>query len=151
MADRRKRTKPVIGWREWVELPDLGIDAIKVKVDTGAASSSLHAFDLQQFERDGSRWVRFAIHPVQRSGEDARVVETLLDGEKLVRNPGGRAELRPFIKTRVGWDGHLWMVRLNLTSRDEMGFRMLLGREAVRRRVLVDPGRSFRGSNRPAD
>ena len=142
---RTKRQRPSIGWREWVALPELGIEAVRAKIDTGAASSSLHAFDLQRFERRGTPWVRFEIHPLQRSKGGAVVAEAPLAGEKLVRNPGGRQELRPFVDTEVAWNGHLWRIRLNLTSRDEMGFRMLLGREAVRRRFLVDPGRSFLG------
>ena len=144
---RAGRQRPSIGWREWVGLPQLGIAAIKAKIDTGAASSSLHAFQLQRFERGGEPWVRFEIHPLQRSRDAAVWAEAPLAGEKLVRNPGGRQELRPFVDTEVAWNGHVWKIRLNLTSRDEMGFRMLLGREAVRRRFLVDPGRSFLGDS----
>lgn len=147
----RKRQRPAIGWREELALPDLGVPAIKAKIDTGAASSSLHAFGLERFERDDVAWVWFQIHPEQRTSQRAVSVEAPMAGEKLVRNPGGRAEMRPFISTRVAWNGHIWLVRLNLTRRDEMGFRMLLGREAVRRRFLVDPGRSFLGATHPED
>lgn len=128
-----------------MDLPSFAVNGIKVKIDTGAASSSLHAFAVEQFNREGLEWVRFDIHPSQRDGSGAVKVEAPLAGMKLVRNPGGRSELRPFIRTDVAWNGLVWQVRLNLTHRDEMGFRMLLGREAVRRRFLVDPGRSFLG------
>lgn len=143
---RKKKPKPVIGWREWVALPDLGVDAIKVKIDTGARSSSLHAFDIETFDRGAVEMVRFTLHPIQRSGRSTGLVEAPLLAKKLVRNPGGREEIRPVIRTRIVWDGIHFEAELNLTSRDEMGFRMLLGRQAVRRRFLVDPGRSFLGA-----
>ena len=143
---KRPRQRPVIGWREWVGLPDLGVEAIKVKIDTGARSSSLHAFEIEPFERDGIQMVRFVLHPKQRRSDATGPIEAELHATKLVRNPGGREEMRPVIRTHVTWDGHLFEVDLNLTRRDEMGFRMLLGRQAVRRRFLVDPGRSFLGA-----
>ncbi len=143
---RKRKPKPVIGWREWVSLPDLGVGAIKVKIDTGARSSSLHAFQIETFDRDGVEMVRFTLHPIQRSGRSTGIVEAPLIAKKLVRNPGGREEIRPVIRTPVVWDGIRFDAELNLTSRDEMGFRMLLGRQAVRRRFLVDPGRSFLGA-----
>jgi hypothetical protein len=147
-ARRRKKPKqrPVIGWREWVALPELGVESIKAKVDTGALSSSLHAFDLERYERDGVPMVRFAVHPRQRRGRPVVEVESPVLTERLVRNPGGREEVRPVIRTTVVWNGRTWEVDLNLTRRDEMGFRMLLGRQAVRRRFLVDPGKSFIGT-----
>jgi hypothetical protein len=141
----KPRVRPIIGWREWVALPDLGVGAIKAKIDTGARSSSLHAFDLERFDLDGSPAVRFSIHPRQRQRKGAVVVTAPLAGERLVRNPGGREEVRPVILTNVEWNGLIWQVELNLTRRDEMGFRMLLGRQAIRRRFVVDPGRSFIG------
>lgn len=144
---RKRKPKPVIGWREWVALPHLDVEAIKVKIDTGARSSSLHAFEIETFERDGIEVVRFVLHPWQRSTEvTVGPIEAPLHAKKLVRNPGGREEIRPVIKTDIVWNGTEFEVDLNLTRRDEMGFRMLLGRQAVRRRFLVDPGRSFLGS-----
>jgi hypothetical protein len=142
---KRRTQRPAIGWREWVALPDLGVDAIKAKVDTGARSSSLHAFDLERFETGGRAHLRFTVHPTQRRAHPTVPVEVPLLRDTLVRNPGGREEVRPVIRTTVSWNGELWEVELNLTRRDEMGFRMLLGRQAVRRRFLVDPGRSFLG------
>lgn len=139
----------MIGWREWVNLPELTVPAIKAKIDTGARSSSLHAFELERFSSNGTEMVRFEIHPRQHRKHPVIPVEARVMGERLVRNPGGREELRPYIHTSVRWNGKVWEVELNLTRRDEMGFRMLLGRQAVRRRFLVDPGRSFLGG-RPA-
>ena len=136
---------PVIGWREWVGLPDLGVPAIKVKVDSGARSSSLHAFGLKRFERDGATWVRFEVHPVQRSSEQAAVVEAEVLEFRSVRSSSGKAALRPVIVTRVALLGRIWPIELTLASRDAMGFRMLLGREAFRGRFLVDAGKSYYG------
>ena len=135
----------VIGWREWVGLPDLGIKSIKVKVDTGARSSSLHAYDVEIFARDGVQWVRFKVHPVQRRtdlevGAEARVLDF-----RSVRSSSGKASLRPVIVTRVELRGVTWPVELTLANRDEMGFRMLLGRQAFRHRFLVDGGKSYYG------
>ena len=140
----------VIGWREWVGLPDLGIKAIKVKVDTGARSSSLHAFDLEEFERNGKRMVRFAIHPVQRTNDKIVVAEARLLEHRSVRSSTGRARVRPVIVTNIELLGERWPVELTLANRDEMGFRMLLGREAIRKRFLVDVGRSFYGGKPPS-
>ncbi len=136
---------PAIGWREWVGLPDLGIKTIKAKVDTGARSSSLHAFDLHEFERDGEKWVRFKVHPVQR--ESRTVVEagaSVLE-YRSVRSSSGKASMRPVIVTDVVLLGITWPVELTLANRDEMGFRMLLGREAFRKRFVVDAGKSYYG------
>ncbi len=136
-------TGVTIGWREWVSLPDLGVPAIKAKIDTGARSSALHAFGLEQFERDGTTMVRFQAHPVQRNDDYIVATEAVLLEERLVKNSGGQAERRPVIETLVRVGEAVWAIELTLTNRDEMGFRMLLGRQAVRRRYLVDPGRSF--------
>ena len=145
MARIGERALPVIGWREWVGLPDFGIKQIKAKVDTGARSSSLHAFDLHEFERDGSKWVRFQVHPVQRRADRSVDVEAEVLEFRSVRSSSGKASMRPVIVTHVSMMGITWPVELTLASRDEMGFRMLLGREAFRRRFLVDAGRSYCG------
>ena len=145
MTKRVERALPVIGWREWVGLPDFGIKHIKVKVDSGARSSSLHAFDLREFERDGEEWVRFQVHPVQRKKIRSVEVEAQVLDHRSVRSSSGKAAMRPVIVTNVRLLGITWPVELTLASRDEMGFRMLLGREAFRRRFLVDAGKSYCG------
>jgi hypothetical protein len=139
-----------IGWREWLAVPELGIRAIKAKIDTGARSSALHAFDIELFERGDQRMVRFRVHPWQRNLEETVAAEAPLAEERLVRNSGGVETLRPVIVTHVELLGQQWPIELTLTPRDYMGFRMLLGREAVRRRFLVDPGRSYLSGKRPA-
>ena len=145
MVKRRKSGLPVIGWREWVGLPDFGIRSIKAKVDTGARSSSLHAFNLHVFERNGLGWVRFEVHPVQRKRSKTVEVETTVLDFRPVRSSSGVAVMRPVVVANVELLGLIWPVELTLASRDKMGFRMLLGRQAFRRRFLVDAGRSYCG------
>ena len=138
----------VIGWREWIRFPDLRIDSIKAKVDTGARTSSLHAFGLQEFERNGLTWVRFMVHPEQRKSTPTIPVELPLKAKRRVRDSGGKTELRPVVEAKVELLGQCWPIEITLTSRDAMGFRMLLGRQAIRSRFLVDPGASFFGGKR---
>jgi len=140
---------PRIGWREWISLPGFGVEWIKAKVDTGARSSSLHAFGLQSFKRDGRDWVRFRIHPVQRKSLREVEVEAPVLEYRSIRSSSGKATLRPVILTDILMIGQSWPIELSLASRDEMGFRMLLGRQAIRGRYLVDPGRSYFGGRPP--
>ena len=144
----KRKPKKLVGWREWVTLPELGGPRMKAKVDTGARSSALHAFDLEVFEREGRSVVRFAVHPFQRSARGERVVEHELHDWRWVRSSTGHRTLRPVIVTEVELAGDRWPIELTLVGRDNMGFRMLLGRSAIRRRFLIDPGRSYLGSNR---
>lgn len=149
MAKRRPSVLPVIGWREWVGLPDFGIESIKAKVDTGARTSSLQATDIEEFPRDGVAWVRFSVHPMQRTSKRVVRVEAKVLETRAVRSSNGKVSQRPVVVTNVSLLGVTWPVELTLAGRDKMGFRMLLGREAVRRRFLVDCGRSYYG-DRPA-
>lgn len=132
-----------IGWREWARLPDLDVGWVKAKVDTGARSSSLHAFDLVHFERDGAPWVRFDVHPKQRKATDAVTVEAPLFDTRSVKSSSGVAETRPVIQTTLRLGGVERVIELTLTRRDDMGFRMLVGREALRGAFVVEPDRSF--------
>ena len=136
---------PTIGWREYVSLPDLKIPAIKVKVDTGARSSSLHAFEMELFSLEGLDYVRFKIHPRQRNDTRVVEVETPVFDMRRVKSSSGESSVRPVIVTLVELLGVAWPIELTLANRDQMGFRMLLGREAIRGRMLVDPGKSFFG------
>lgn len=148
MVKRARSNLPVIGWREWVGLPELGIRAIKAKVDTGARSSSLHASEVQEFERDGKVWVRFCLHPCQRNSREVVQTEAIVLDSRAVRTSSGKVSIRPLIVTNVELLGAVWPVELTLSNRDEMGFRMLLGRQAFRRRFLVDAGKSYYGGSR---
>lgn len=144
VVDPRQRiAKPVIGWREWVGLPDLGVPWVKAKIDTGARSSALHAFDLEHIERDGMPWLRFEVHPWQRCDDDPITAEAPLTGTRLVRSSNGSTEERPVIVTPVRLGEHQTNLELTLTRRDQMGFRLLIGRQALRGTVLIDPEQSF--------
>jgi hypothetical protein len=133
----------VLGWREWLSLPDLGIARIKAKIDTGAHTSSLHAAELVTFERDGKSFVRFTAMPIQRDDDMAVGCEAEVIGFRKVRSSTGQSHERPVIVTTMEVCGESWPIEVTLADRNEMGFRMLLGREALRRRFLVDAGKSF--------
>ena len=134
----------LVGWREWVHLPDLLDDGwIKAKVDTGARTSALHAWDVEDFERDGTAWVRFRLHPRQHDDDHVVVAEAPLLEEREVRSSNGDVELRPVVRTTLALGGRRHDIELTLTKRDQMGFRMLLGRTGMARHLLVDPGSSY--------
>ena len=134
----------VLGWREWVSLPGLGIAAIKAKLDTGAKTSALHAWDLRIHVVDGRQWVRFRVHQVQ-GGEVASVVcEAPLSDQRWVTNSSGARERRCIISADLRIGPSSWPIELSLTNRDAMEFPMIIGREAMRNRVIVDPRASFR-------
>jgi hypothetical protein len=141
---RGKRDKRVtIGWREWVAFPDLGIPGIKAKVDTGARSSSLHAYDIRRFRRKGVSMVRFKVHPIQRDFRTTvEAVAPVVDLRKI-RSSSGVQTLRIVVGVDIELMGERWPIELTLTRRDAMGFRMLLGRQAIRGRFLVDSGASY--------
>ena len=140
---KTKRAKIVIGWREWVALPELDVEQIKVKIDTGARTSAIHAFEISPFERNGARYVRFSLHPMQHRRNPVVRCEAPLVDERIVTSSNGKQEHRYVIETTVKLGETTWPIEMTLTNRDEMGFRMLLGRQALRRRFLINPARSF--------
>lgn len=135
----------VVGWREWVALPQADVPWVKAKVDTGARSSSIHAFDLEAFERDGHDWVRFSIHPWQRSDDDHVELSLPVLDVREVRSSNGQVEKRYAVALDVTLAGRTITTVMTLSNRDEMGFRMLIGREALERGFLVDASRSYAG------
>ncbi|MCK8517301.1 RimK/LysX family protein [Methylonatrum kenyense] len=139
--------KTVIGWREWAMLPELGVDGIKVKVDTGAQTSCLHAIHIRRLDDDR---VRFELHPLQRRSDVTVTCIASLVGERLVTSSTGHRERRPVIRTPIAMGGQQWPIEITLTNRDSMGFRMLLGRQAMRGHLIVDAGESFLLGKRPA-
>lgn len=138
-----------VGWREWVSLPEAGVPWLKAKIDTGARTSALHAFDVQQFRRDDHPWVRFEVHPWQTSAKDAVSVELPVVDERTIRSSNGRAEVRQVVLLPVTVGGRTLDAEVTLTDRDEMGFRMLIGREVLARGFLVDSARSYLGGTPP--
>jgi len=135
--------KIIVGWREWVSLPELQLPAIKAKVDTGAKTSALHAFFVQRFRRNGSDFVRFRVHPLQRNSDLVIERESPLIDERMVSDSGGHQELRCVIETQIDLGENQWPIEMTLTNRDSMRFRMLIGRTAMDSRIQVDPSVSY--------
>jgi hypothetical protein len=138
----------VAGWREWAGLPDLGVPWIKVKLDTGARSSALHAFDLE--ELPGER-VRFSLHPWQDTDADAITIECDVHDRRVVRSSTGHTQERIVVLTQIALAGRVIESEVTLSNRDQMGFRMLVGREALRQGFLVDPAGSFLAGRAPKE
>jgi hypothetical protein len=133
----------IIGWREVLVLPELGIEKIKAKIDSGARTSALHAFDLDYFTYENQEMVKFKVHPHQKDSHTTITAYARLLEHREVTNSGGHTQLRPVIKTVVKLGLYQWEIELTLTNRDVMGFRMLLGRQALKKRFLIDSSRSF--------
>ncbi len=133
----------IVGWREWVSLPELQLPAIEAKVDTGAKTSALHAFFVERFRRNGSDFVRFRVHPLQRNSD--LVIESVspLVDERMVSDSGGHQELRCVIETQLDLGADRWPIEMTLTNRDSMRFRMLIGRTAMKSRIQVNPSASY--------
>lgn len=133
----------IIGWREWVSLPELGIDKIKAKVDTGARTSALHAFSLKPFKEGDKDRIRFDIHPLQHNTDKIVTCEADIMDLRWVSDSGGHREERYVISTPLTVGDSSWPIEITLTERDTMLFRMLLGRSAIRKRYMVNAARSF--------
>ncbi|MCB2113887.1 MAG: RimK/LysX family protein [Parvularculaceae bacterium] len=132
-----------IGWREWVALPDLNVERIKAKIDTGAKTSALHAYNIQTVERDGTAFAQFVLHPAQRRKSPAVKCLAPIVDKRVIRSSNGVAAERIVISTALRMGDRSWITEISLTNRDEMGFRLLIGRDAIRKGVVILPGRSF--------
>lgn len=135
--------KKCLGWREWVRLPDWGVNNIKAKLDTGAKTSALHAEDVKIIKFRGKKYVKFLVFPFQRDKTRSKKVKAELLDVRPVRSSGGHVTQRPVIITHLQIDNEVWPIEITLINRDIMGFRMLIGRQALKRRFLIDPGKSF--------
>jgi hypothetical protein len=136
-------TPIILGWREWVLLPELNLPLIKAKIDTGARTSCLHAFSLEPFNKGRTAWIRFGMHPRQHDSEPELFCEAQVVDKRTVTDSGGHREERYVISTLLELDNSQWPIEITLTNRDSMRFRMLLGRTAMQNRAIVNPGASY--------
>jgi len=139
----------IVGSEEWCGLPDLGIPAVKARVDSGAKTSALHAYNIKGFRRGGKRYVRFDAHPLPGNRRVTIPCEAEVIGRRIVKSSNGVASKRYVIRTPMTLGDRTWDIEITLANRDSMGYRMLLGREAMRDRVLVDPGSDTRLGDKP--
>ena len=137
------KEKMIVGWRETLSLPALGIDKINAKIDTGARTSCLHAFKIESFHNQDELWVRFWMHPIQHNDDVVVVCEAKVVDERTVRDSGGHEETRYVVQSEICLGGQTWPAEITLTNRENMAFRMLLGRTAMHHRIIVDPTASF--------
>ncbi|GAB4516828.1 MAG: ATP-dependent zinc protease [Amphiplicatus sp.] len=142
---RRKKAPPAVaGWREWAAFPALGVERIKAKLDTGAKTSAIHAFKVKSVMReDGTLWAEFFLHPVQKRRRPEIFCAAPIVDRRRIKSSNGKSEERIVVRTTLRLGEKEWPIELSLTNRDEMGFRLLIGRDALRRRFIVDPSASF--------
>jgi len=138
-----ENSKIIVGSEEWCSFPGLGVHAIKARVDSGAKTSSMHAFNIQKFNRDGESWVSFEVHPLQNNRTTVIRCERPVIDKRVVKSSSGVSETRYVVSATIKAGTDTWDIELTLANRDSMGYRMLLGREAMSGRVLVDPSLSF--------
>lgn len=142
MSDQVTKNSTIIGFREWISLPDLALPALKAKIDTGAKTSSLHAFDIKLVKRGGKLFVRFKVHPIQKNLDVVVLCRAPLVDRRIVTDSGGHRELRYVINTTIQMGLNKKMIELTLTNRESMKYRMLIGREALKQ-FYIDPSQSY--------
>jgi hypothetical protein len=133
----------VIGWREWVALPDLNVDQIKCKVDTGAKTSALHTYFIEPYTKFGKEYVRFGLHPSKKNLHKEVICNCEVADQRAVTDSGGHREQRYVIKTPIQLGQKVWDIEITLTDRETMLFRMLLGRDAIKNLFTVNPACSY--------
>lgn len=139
----------IVGWREWVALPDLGIDQIKAKIDSGAKTSALHAFEIKSFKIEKHHYIRFKVHPLQKNKEIVVEATAKVIDIRWIMDSGGHRERRYVINTTLTLGKDSWPIEMTLTNRDTMNFRMLLGRSAMKKRLIINPAKSFLSVSEP--
>jgi hypothetical protein len=140
---KRPKAPPLVGWREWAALPTFCDHKIKAKLDTGAKMSAIHAFRIEEIEEDDGLWVEFYLHPAQKRRRPEIFCRAPVIDRRLIRSSNGAVQERLIVTSTLQLGGLRWPIEISLANRDDMGFRLLLGRDALRRRVTIDPARSF--------
>lgn len=148
-VSKNTHSNTLAGWREWVQLPDVGIPWIKAKLDTGAQTSAIHAHHIRPFDRDGDDWVRFRVRPWQKSLDDETVVECPVLDRRTIRSSNGTTQDRWVVPMRIILVGIEVDAEVTLANRDQMGFRMLIGREALEQGFDVRSSTSYLGPRAP--
>ena len=143
LSNEKDESLAMVGWREWLALPELGINSIKAKVDTGARTSALHAFFVEPYLSDEQQWVRFGIHPLQNNTDKEIICNARVKDQRVITDSGGHKENRYVIETLISLGPVSWHAEMTLTDRDSMKFRMLLGRTALSHHFVVNPAASF--------
>ena len=143
MIKKVENSKPTIGWREWISIPEMHIAQIKVKVDSGARTSAIHAEDIEIIKKRGKKFVSFKIFPMQKDKKHWNEVTLPMIDERWVKSSVGHQTLRPVVQVDIKLGEHEVPIELTLVNRDLMGFRMLLGREAIKNKFLLDTAHSF--------
>lgn len=139
-------SKYLLGWREKVSLPSLGISEILCKVDTGAKTSALHSFYIDPYKHDGKEMIRFGLHPIQDETDTVLHCQAEVYDRREVTSSNGDKDMRYVIKTTMVLGDQTKEIELTLTNRDTMKFRMLLGRRAMEKEYIVDPSLSFQNA-----
>ena len=132
-----------IGWREWAAFPEIGVERIKAKIDTGAKTCALHAHNIREFVRNGAPYAEFYVHPIQRKRAPAIKCRAPIVDKRRIKSSNGASQERVIIQTTLKLGLRSWPIEISLTNRDEMGFRFLIGRDALRLRAIIHPGKSF--------
>jgi hypothetical protein len=143
LGKRRAKVVVQVGWREWFSLPDLRVAKLKAKVDTGARTSALHVRDIQFFKKRNQVWTRFSVFPLQRNSKKLVRASARFLEYRWIKSSNGARSLRPIVETTLQLGSHRWLIELSLVDRDEMGFRMLIGRQGIPKRFVVNPHKSF--------
>ncbi len=136
-------SKLIVGWREWAALPELAVEAIEIKVDTGAKTSAIHTFEIKPIETPEGLFVEFGLHPDRRNPDVVVYGRAKVQDQRVVSDSGGHKENRYVIRTPIQMGDQIWPIEITLTNRENMAFRMLLGRQAMRKRLLVEPESSY--------
>lgn len=142
---KKDKSIRTLGWREWIKLPDLGVKRVKAKVDTGARSSSLHAYDIEITEMESIQWVKFKIQPLQKNRTEIIQASAPVQEFRKVKSSNGQTTTRPVVRTTIEIYSMRYKIDVTLFDRTKMGFRMLIGREALQDRFVVDAARSYCG------